>query len=720
MHMSLPAVAAPGTSQCTADAVRLIAALRAGSATVSLCLARVAAAFVDREAWREFAYAQAGDFSREKLGRCGRWLQDLAFLGKALQRLPGLASALTGTDHSPPLGRAAALQVARVASPESLLAWLAIARRSSVRQLHALARAALAAGSHWPPDSEALEPPTAEANGLTDLVANPETIQLRAADLFVPEEADTEMSLALPRSGAAAFEEAFELHRAVTGHTSSLTSFVEALVGEAAASGLELEEESGPPPPGMTTTAIEAWTIVLPESLGGVTGRAVAKTAAAAGGATRVNGTTRPGHGGESDRTSNVAAALGPRGHFATDRLVVTAVEDTNESLTSPWQAIVIQVDPAVLEWANDLLARIARLAPVAPGLGCRALGEELRSLHVLEDELERCTAQWLSFLVVTGSSRRRGGCLGALAEELLGVDRRTVERRVAVRRALAWLPRMRTAYESGALGMQAAWLMYRAMGSGPAEPELERDWVQQADRFTVRMLQDNLRRVERRRQDVLGADGEDLRRPPTDAEWFASLRCVPGAVRARVIELASQARVSQNDNVFLRLRLPGEIASSFGSAIRAACRREAVKAPQAGLPVPACAGLLALLEDFVKTWDDPSGMPKRAGDSTYHRDGLRCMVPGCTVRSGLQEHHIWFRSRCGPDEDWNCITVCKWHHHQGLHGSLLACWGSAPLGLVWRLGRAGVGEWYRNERRLGSTPPPGFSESEAGFDGRL
>ena len=58
---------------------------------------------------------------------------------------------------------------------------------------------------------------------------------------------------------------------------------------------------------------------------------------------------------------------------------------------------------------------------------------------------------------------------------------------------------------------------------------------------------------------------------------------------------------------------------------------------------VPRWVGLLAALEDFADTWDDPIGFPKRKWDKTYARDGSRCMAPGCTSRRNLEDHHVIF-----------------------------------------------------------------------------
>ena len=122
------------------------------------------------------------------------------------------------------------------------------------------------------------------------------------------------------------------------------------------------------------------------------------------------------------------------------------------------------------------------------------------------------------------------------------------------------------------------------------------------------------------------------------------------------------------------------------------------------GRAVPSWVGLLALLEDFVDTWDLPGASPSRRADDVYSREGWRCFAPGCTSRRNLEDHHLKYRSRGGdakaPD---NRTCLCGFHHRRGEHGDLARCRGQAPLGVLWRLGRKEVGVWFRNERRLDS-----------------
>ena len=89
----------------------------------------------------------------------------------------------------------------------------------------------------------------------------------------------------------------------------------------------------------------------------------------------------------------------------------------------------------------------------------------------------------------------------------------------------------------------------------------------------------------------------------------------------------------------------------------------------------------------FIDEWS--RGAPKN--DSLCHRvverDNYRCTVPGCSARRDLHAHHVIWRSRGGPDEEWNLTTVCDTHHLEGIHAGVIHVSGDAPHRLVWGLG---------------------------------
>jgi hypothetical protein len=170
------------------------------------------------------------------------------------------------------------------------------------------------------------------------------------------------------------------------------------------------------------------------------------------------------------------------------------------------------------------------------------------------------------------------------------------------------------------------------------------------------------------------------------------------GAIRSRAPRSAKEA---------LRLAARGRLDPDLESASGAMPVRFPFTVAVArslagqGRPVPAWVGLMALLEDYVATWD--AAEPRRADTQAaiLGRSGFRCAAPCCTSRSNLEIHHLLYRSHGGGNAAENLEPLCCLHHHRGEHGGLTSCVGRAPLGVIWRLGREDLAEWWRNERRL-------------------
>jgi hypothetical protein len=627
------------TSLRQADGLAL--SLRAGLDRIAIPLARAAAAFVQRQAWSDFGFARVEDHARERFGRSGRWVKDCASLGRALQTLPLLADALTGDDGGRPIGRVAALLVARVASAESLPAWVALARRVPIRSLRDAVRAARAAGSDSPPDGEARAgddaQPSADtedppADGLDDL-----------SDRAL-------VRILVPAPLLAAFDEVVDLYRCVEGHEASVTSFVEALVGEACSAGLPPDADIQPMKVSPDPAVVEA---------------ALARS---------------------TDNWSHLPS-------------------------TSPasWS----------LALAGVSLERLREVESVAATGGAAELDGQIRALLALEEDLDARLAKVLADLAERGAwSRLRFAGVGHYAEERLGVSRTSAEDRVRVVRSLRQFPVLRAACEAGRIGFEATLLILRILGRGPVPADIERAWVARAEEATVKRLRDEARALGRTRPlraVGLAAQAEPFRAEPgqaepgqggpgqpaparpssahaaplDDAAWHDSLRREPGTARERIQRFGTDAAERPSPDVFLRLRLPHDLAADFLGVIEAfrvrlskaadsvpwdepwpdphaapsmvAARTFSVRSRR----VPAWVGLLALLEDFVLTWDPPhrvarapAGAPKRSGDPIYSRAGWRCTAPGCTSRKNLDDHHVVYRSRRGSNAHDNRICA--------------------------------------------------------------
>ncbi|MCB9665037.1 MAG: HNH endonuclease [Alphaproteobacteria bacterium] len=62
--------------------------------------------------------------------------------------------------------------------------------------------------------------------------------------------------------------------------------------------------------------------------------------------------------------------------------------------------------------------------------------------------------------------------------------------------------------------------------------------------------------------------------------------------------------------------------------------------------------------------------IPPATRRAVLHRDGLRCVVPGCRCRLWLDLHHLEPRSLGGTHDSDNLVTLCPIHHrlaHEGL-----------------------------------------------------
>src|SRR5256712_9296547 len=147
VETAAPTSPLPRVETAVRRADALARSLCAARERITLPLAQLAASLCGERAWCAFGFARASDFALEYLDRSGRWLRDLAALHSALAALPGLDAALTGDDGGPPLGRVRALLIGRVAGAGTLAAWIALARRLTVRALREAVTRARHAGA---------------------------------------------------------------------------------------------------------------------------------------------------------------------------------------------------------------------------------------------------------------------------------------------------------------------------------------------------------------------------------------------------------------------------------------------------------------------------------------------------------------------------------------------------------------------------------------------
>lgn len=383
---------------------------------------------------------------------------------------------------------------------------------------------------------------------------------------------------------------------------------------------------------------------------------------------------------------------------------------------TRGWAALEAMVFRSTRQWEDldrEVTAVVVTLGEAEEWIrqagrgGPEELCLQLEALIALEDRLQKELARLLALIGhERGWSKLQFAGMGHYAEQRLGISRTTVRDRVGLVRALERMPVVRRAYEAGTIGLEATLLIVRLLArTGPSD-ELQRTWVRRAEAATLKRMRDEVR--------VLKRTGS--LQPLTDEQWHASLRLAPGETSRRVQELGEESVGLRAQTTSLRLTLDESLAHDFVAAIEGwrdalagAADDDGTVAGRAarlfstrGRPVPQWVGLLAMLEDFTRTWDDPAGMPKRAADRIYIRDGWRCSAPGCTSRQNMESHHLQYRSQGGElKAESNQTCACGFHHRMGEHGEFAECRGEAPLNIDWRLGREDLGRWYRNELRV-------------------
>jgi len=728
-------------------------------------LSRVAHCMVRQSIWHACGYARASDFTRERLHRGSRWLRDLARLHDVLLELPPLAAALCGDDGKRPIGRVAALRIGRVATPQSVVAWIDVARSGTVRSLSRQLREARESGSHWPAGSAPCEieakAHSARSTGArftngpkrmrTQERANPESSSDCSEDESQSDDIRASIRLPVPGAVLAAFEETLDLHRAVVGRDTLVTDFIDALTAESCAANSPIDDVD------MRPVARARAMRHQEETLARVTKQ-----------------------WSHLDAAGTVDA--GPGSPDASRAADVRAVESTVRD-------------------AFQLLAQYDALQLRAGAGASEELVRQMTSLIKIEEDIE---IQLGNVLAVLGQNKAwrnlQFAGVGHYGVERLGMCRTTAEDRARLARALGRLPLVRRAYKDGRIGAEAALLLCRLLERIPAQRHVERAWSERAAHVTIKRLRDEVRIALRRH--MVGSRAHELEslaplRPPDlsrvslqpvagwlrsdvtscqqasaqaeppsndvdpirvgtgpfpleDRAWHDSLQRTPGDGARRVERLGLMAVQHPIPDVFLRLRLPDDVARYFVGGLEQRRRQLEAEANQAweedsdawetewecagtaavlrpsilaarmfgsrGRRPPTWIALLAMLEDYAHTWDQPSLAPRRAADAVYIRAGWRCTAPGCTSRQNLEDHHIVYRSRGGSNELGNRTCICRFHHQRGEHGGLAACRGQAPLDIVWRLGHGELARWYRNDRLL---TPVNESAAKTAHSGR-
>lgn len=264
--------------------------------------------------------------------------------------------------------------------------------------------------------------------------------------------------------------------------------------------------------------------------------------------------------------------------------------------------------------------------------------------------------------------------------EDRLAMSARRARYLVSLARRLRDLPLLADAYRRGLVSWCQARLLVRVV-----RPATQSRWIRYARRVTVRRLEDVV--VEcmvDTSQTVDPLPPADSVPGPTDEALSDAGRhtsappVVPGAVQMTGYERLPWRRIS--------FWCPLPVASLWESALRS-CRAAA------GHHLEDWECFLLLVRSLRETWENQEDPHWRRRYRIFERDGWRCKAPGCSSRSGLNEHHVIFRSQQGEDDAENLVTLCIGHHQEGVHDRHIRCFGKAPDGLWWDLGVRPGGE---------------------------
>ena len=379
-------------------------------------------------------------------------------------------------------------------------------------------------------------------------------------------------------------------------------------------------------------------------------------------------------------------------------------------------------------------------------------LGRE-RAMH------ERELGRWLRAAERLAVHVRAGyASLGEYVERVVGLDRRALEERLRVARALSRLPRLDEALGKGEL----CWSAVREL-SRVATRETEEEWLEWAKGKRSRQIE---QAVAKRAPGARPEDRGDERlvkhhlRFEVCAETIALFRDLCAQIRndlggrvdddTLLYEMArralggpgSEGRASYQVAV---TRCPECMRTSIDAAGEShvvdrsmaemvACDCQEVGRLDAALDTSPHAGAAKQNGPSDQGPDDavpsaPSPALRQRATQTIapatrrkvlRRDHRRCVVPGCRNHRFLDLHHIVLRSDGGQHDPETMATLCG-AHHRAVHAGTLSVSGSVSKGLRFRhADGASYGAPLRPApldvaaQVLGALRGLGFSESQA------
>jgi hypothetical protein len=624
----VPDVAAP------ARLVRLAAA----RGPLRRALARLARRLVETGAIERLCYARLGDYARERLGLSPRKLQELARIDRALTGLPSLDASLRGNL----LPWCKVRLIARIATPETVDAWIERARAISTRALEAAVREQ-ARGTALEPELAAEDP---DRHRWVRLRCSP---KVRAKWSVVRELAEC---VAGQRLGDG---EALEWVVAEAFSTFSIDPDLVPPDDAPLEADRQKEVRFDPSPPREDSDRADG----EPDAMIPVDATIPVE---------------------ECEEVAALLRELEDADAFELDRRLRRAVylEQVLDATLAPLLRRMREGGgdgggdsgghgSSRLEW------RCARSSLSASA--CEALGMSTRKVRALL-RIERAGD-------VCPSLRRayRDGRLSWVKAQCL--------------LPLLMLDRHDDGAPDEAAPKGAAPKGAAPEGRSEIEGEWRAAWVGWAQRVTVRRLTEDVERalllravqgrVWRQRRD----HPETVLDPIPAGERQLCAPGAPGVDPEATERLAwwvpvEVALLFTGVRETLRRRLVAEVAAQVEVAAEPETETESESTGRT--PVSDGEVFEALLDEALRAWmlREPG---VRRPNPVIERDGYRCAVPGCSSRRNLQDHHIVFRSVGGSHAPWNRVTLCAFHHLRGVHTGRLGVQGQAPERLVFELG---------------------------------
>ena len=643
-----------------ADEARLLAArllertlLRLGRAgtVVERRLAPGLSRMHGRRLYRLLGYVRLADYLTERLGMSLRRCQSTLRLERALAGLPRLAQALEAGEVSVSKTEV----VAGAATAETEDAWLEQAKRLPLASLREAARGASAGGAR--------------------IEASP-----TPASPIEQDEPGRLISFTAPAPVLAIWHWTLDLVRRVAGQQEPAWRCVEFLAAEflsgvpdtagnplSQSPGYQESDRSAP------AAAPPAPASDLPASGSNLAGPAPDPPACA----------------------SDPPACASDRA--AGDTAGMAAWIEASAAVREALSSIGAAADPEAI--LSERPAGGARADSTAPNrddeLDAWELDAHLRRLVRLRQSLAWRQGRLLATLASLRLYRDLGfSTFDDWAGDRLAMSPRRARYLVSLARRLRDLPLLADAYRRGLVSWCQARLLVRVV-----QPATQSRWIRYARQVTVRRLEDVIIECEVDAAEAvaipaptapahIGASPLPPAEPPPSETASSSRDQAPRHTSAPPFDLGTIHLARSGRHTWRRISFwcPLDVASLWDSALRS-CRAAAGN----GLEDWEC--FLLLARALRDTWENQEDPHWRRRYRILERDGWRCKAPGCTSRSGLNEHHITFRSQQGGDDAVNLVTLCVGHHQQGLHEGHIRCFGRAPDGLWWDIGVKPGGE---------------------------